>query len=69
MKNAKEDQNAVPKAVADEKTAPMRLPTDAFPNPFVSDENWEEEPTNVLPGNPVFAEFGDDEKTVIPTGD
>ena len=59
-----EDTTAVPTAVDDEKTAPMRLPADAFPNPFDEDE----EVTNVLPAKP-YADFSDDEKTVVPTGD
>lgn len=61
--STKEDQTAVPSAIDPEQTAPMRLPADAFPNPFE-----EEEETNELPAKP-YGDFSDDEKTVIPTGD
>ena len=63
---ATEDTNAVPVAVDEEKTAPMRFPADAVPNPF--EEFEEEEETNVLPAKP-YGDFSDDEKTVVPTGD
>lgn len=64
--STKEDQTAVPAAIDPERTEPMRLPADAFPNPFEGFEDEEE--TNVLPAKP-YADFSDDEKTVIPTGD
>lgn len=59
--NILSETDGVPETLpADEKTAPMRLPNDTIPCPFVGDEDWE-------------GEDADDEPTLVrrpidPTG-
>ena len=39
--------DGVPKELPDVPTAPMRMPSDMFPNPFAEDDDWEDAETVV----------------------